>query len=99
MAVKSISSIIQLYQEGQHLYQQGYYQDALRVSYKAWIKLQAENNHNKAGNILTQIGSSYFKLQRNEPVIEALRLALTCNNMVNNALTLIRLGQCPLDNG
>ena len=96
----SKSSITQLFEQGKIYYSQEDYQAALREFYKAWIQLpKPENTHPNAGQILTFIGSTYFKLQRYQPAIEALRTALDCSHNTNNPLSLLRLGQCLLEQG
>ena len=73
---------------------------ALRQYYQAWVKLPTpQNQQPQAASILAAIGNTYFQLQRYEPAIEALRSALDIPTERNNALTLLRLGQCLLDNG
>ncbi|ODS24216.1 hypothetical protein AB835_04890 [Candidatus Endobugula sertula] len=93
-------SISQLFVQGKTYYDQEDYQSALRAFYKVWIQLPKPENHQQnAGQILTFIGSTYFKLQRYQPAIEALRRALACKDNSCKLLTLLRLGQCLLEEG
>lgn len=96
-----ISHTVQnLLQEGYALYQQRDYTQALRLFYQAWVKLpKPQSQYEKAGEVLTAIGDSYFRLGRYEPAIEALRSALHCPQTQNDPQVLLRLGQCLLDSG
>lgn len=92
--------ITQLLAQGNSLFQKKDFQSSLRLYYQAWVKLpKPQEEQGQAGEILTAIGSCYLRLQRYEPAIEALRSALDIPDMTNNPLTLLRLGQCLLDNG
>lgn len=92
--------ITPLLAQGNLQYQKKDYEGALRLYYQAWIKLpKPQNEQEHAGETLTCIGSCYFQLRRYEPAIEALRSALDIPEMTNTPITLLRLGQCLLDNG
>ena len=93
-------SITELLEQGHLAYETHDYKTALRLFYKAWIQLpKPETYQRDSGKILTSIGSTYFKLGRYQPAIEALRIALTCAQTTNHPFTLLRLGQCLFNSG
>jgi tetratricopeptide (TPR) repeat protein len=75
------------------------YSSALRSFYQAWLKVpKPQKDFPLAATILSAIGDTYFRLEKYDPAIEALRSALACPQTQEHSLILMRLGQSLLDN-
>ncbi len=83
---------------GYEYFDQGDFDNALRLFYQAWITLPSpQTDRVESGWVLTAIGDAYFKSGKHEQAINALESALHCRGIDDNPFIYLRLGQSLLD--
>lgn len=95
MNSKFDSLIDQFLEQADKSYQEQNYKQALRQYYSAWLTLSKSlKDSTLASRILLAIANTYYRLEKFETAIEALRSALDCHKADNHAEIYLRLGQC-----
>lgn len=87
-------NIQKLYEKAYADYQSEDYSSALRLFYKAWLRLKKPyRKQPQAATILSGIGDTYYRMGKFNLAIKALRSALDCEETDQRGLILLRLGQ------